>query len=117
MTTEKSIVDAIRRYLKSIGAKTYKMHGGPHGHAGAPDILGCYTRCDGKAVMLCLEVKKPGEDPTPIQRHELAAWEKAGAKTGCVSSVQAVKDLLLEKALDKYEHHLSDHERGYPLKD
>jgi Holliday junction resolvase len=89
MTSEKSIVDAIRKYLKSIGAKTYKMHGGPHGHAGAPDIIGAHA-----GRPLALEVKQPGENPTPIQRHELAAWEKAGAIAGCVRSVEDTKNLL-----------------------
>ena len=89
MTSEKSIVDVIRRYLKKIGAKTYKMHGGPHGHAGAPDIIGAY-----KGRPLALEVKRPGEDTTPTQKVELRGWEKAGAIAGKVTSVQEVKDLI-----------------------
>jgi hypothetical protein len=89
MTSEKSIVEAIRKYLKSIGAKTYKMHGGPFGHAGAPDIIGAY-----KGRFLALEVKRPGEDTTPIQKVELRAWEKAGAISGRVESLQEVKDLI-----------------------
>jgi len=89
MTTEKSIVDAIRRYLKGIGAKTYKMHGGPHGHAGAPDIIGAL-----KGRFLALEVKKPGKDTTPIQKVELRAWAQAGAISGRVESVEEVKNLI-----------------------
>jgi hypothetical protein len=89
MTSEKSRIDAIRRYLKSIGAKTHKTHGGPCGHAGAPDILGAYA-----GRPLALEVKKPGGRLTRLQIKELAEWEKAGAISGQVESVQDVKNLL-----------------------
>ena len=89
MTSEKSITDAIRRYLKKIGAKTYKLHGGPHGHAGAPDIIGAY-----KGRFLALEVKRPGKDASPLQKSELRGWEKAGAIAGKVESVQDVKNLI-----------------------
>ena len=94
MPSERSIVDAIRKYLKSIGAKTHKTHGSALGHAGTPDILGVYTRCDGKVSMLALEVKKPNGRLTKLQDHELAEWKKAGAIAGRVESVEDVKNLL-----------------------
>ena len=96
MTSEASIVAAIRKYLKSIGAKTHKTHGSTLGHAGTPDILGVYTRCDGKVQMLALEVKKPGGRLTKLQDHELAEWAKAGAIAGRVESVEEVKKLIGE---------------------
>ena len=89
MTSEKSIVEAIRKYLKSIGAKTYKTHGSALSHAGTPDILGVLA---GRA--LALEAKKPGGRLTKLQDHELAEWRKAGAIAGRVESVEDVKNLL-----------------------
>jgi hypothetical protein len=109
MTSEKSIVEAIRKYLKSIGAKTYKLHGGPHGHAGAPDIIGsipgapcpeCGTpaicsKCGHElGIFLADEVKRPGEKPTPLQWKEIRDWKKAGAISGWSDSVQKTKNLL-----------------------
>jgi hypothetical protein len=96
MTSEKTIVAAIRRYLEDIGAKTYKTHGGPFSHAGAPDILGCLN---GRA--LALEVKRPGAAVTQLQAVELRSWERAGAIAGRVESVQDVKNLL-EKLAGPY---------------
>ena len=89
MTSEKSIVTAIRKYLKSIGAKTHKTHGSALGHAGTPDILGAHA-----GRPLALEVKKPGGHLTKLQDHELAEWAKAGAIAGRVESVEDVKNLL-----------------------
>ena len=87
--SEKSIVDAIRRYLKSIGAKVEKQHGTIYGRNGVPDLLGCYQgRC------LALEVKRPGEKTTPLQQYELSQWIGAGAIAGRVESVKQVKELL-----------------------
>ena len=89
MTTEKSITAAIRRYLKSIGAKVEKQHGGRFGKSGVPDLLGCYQ---GRA--LALEVKRPGGKPTPLQLKELSEWQQSGAITAKVESVEDVKKLI-----------------------
>ena len=89
MTSERSITAAIQKYLKSIGAKAVKIHGGPMSHAGTPDILGAY-----RGTPLALEVKKPGGHLSKIQIHELLEWKKAGAIAGKVESVQDVKNLI-----------------------
>jgi len=86
---EKAIVNAIRRYLKEIGAKVVKTHGSVHGQGGTPDIIGVYQ---GRA--LALEVKCPGKKLTPLQEHELSDWEAAGAIAARVESAAQVKELL-----------------------
>lgn len=88
--SEKTIVDNIRKYLHSIGCKTEKQHGTMYGKNGVPDILGCLP--DGR--MLALEVKRPGEKPTPLQKYELLEWAARHAITGVVESVAQVKELL-----------------------
>ena len=87
MSSEKSIEQAIRRYLKGIGAKVEKIH--PWAHNGVPDLLGCY-----RGKFLALEVKKPGGVLSPLQQRELRQWAEAGAIAGRVESVEEVKELL-----------------------
>jgi hypothetical protein len=89
MTTEKSITLAIRKYLKSIGAKVYKIHGHGMGTNGAPDLLGAYA-----GRPLALEVKVPGKKLNPLQEIEIAALIAAGAIAARVESVEDVKNLL-----------------------
>jgi hypothetical protein len=87
--TEKSITAAIRRYLKSIGAKVYKIHGSGMGVNGAPDLLGAYA-----GRPLALEVKQPGKCLTTLQEKELKELTAAGAIAARVESVEDVKNLL-----------------------
>lgn len=56
------LVNKIRKALESRGWIVYKNHGSRYSGAGRVD-LDCYY---GKRVML-LEVKLPGERPTPLQ--------------------------------------------------
>jgi len=93
MTSEKSITAAIQRYLKKIGGKVIKTHGTGFGQAGTPDLIGVL-----RGRSLALEVKRPGEDTTPLQKVELRKWAEAGAIAGRVESVQEVKDLIKEIA-------------------
>jgi Holliday junction resolvase len=87
--SEKSIETAIKKYLKKIGGKVQKQHGSVYGRNGVPDLLACY-----QGRFLALEVKRPGEDTTPLQKHELAGWEAAGALAARVESVEDVQILL-----------------------
>jgi Holliday junction resolvase len=89
MTTEKSITLSIRKYLKSIGAKVYKIHGSGMGVNGAPDLLGAYA-----GRPLALEVKQPGEQLTALQEKELKELAAAGAIAARVESVEDVKKII-----------------------
>lgn len=86
---EASIVRSILQKLNSLpGCYAVKTHGGPYG-AGQPDILGCYQ---GQAF--ALEVKRPGNTPTPRQEAVLARWQAAGAVAGVVHSAKEALKLL-----------------------
>jgi hypothetical protein len=90
MSSERSIVKAILAYLNSLpNCLARKRWGGGMGMAGEPDIDACIG---GRSLQL--EVKRPGEKPTQLQRKRLEEWRKAGAITGVVTSVADVRDLL-----------------------
>lgn len=90
MTSERAIVRAILAYLNSLpGCVARKRWGGGMGVAGDPDIDACIQ---GRSLQL--EVKRPGEDATPLQLKRLNEWRSAGALTSVVHSVEEVKTLL-----------------------
>ena len=81
---------AILAYLNSLPCcLARKRWGGGMGVAGEPDIDGCI-----RGRSLQLEVKRPGEQPTPLQWKRIEAWRQAGAIVGVVTSVQETKALL-----------------------
>ncbi len=90
MTSERAIVRAILAYLNGLpGCLARKRWGGRMGVAGEPDIDGCIC---GRSLQL--EVKRPGEAPTILQRKRLDEWRAAGAIVGVVHSVVEVEELL-----------------------
>ena len=89
MPSERSIVGAISRWLTRQKIWHMKVHGSAYQRAGIPDIIGC-----ARGRFFGLEVKRPGERPTKIQRYELAKLDKAGAITGVVRSVEDAQEVL-----------------------
>jgi hypothetical protein len=77
------ILDALR---KLPGMWCFKTHGGPMQAAGLPDVMGIYN---GRGFGL--EVKRPGNKPTPIQ---LAMMEKIAAAGGLVAVVHSPEEAL-----------------------
>jgi hypothetical protein len=59
------------------------------GVAGDPDIDACLA---GRSVQF--EVKRPGEDATPLQLKRLEEWRRAGAVAAVVHSVSEAETLL-----------------------
>jgi hypothetical protein len=64
------------------------------GVGGDSDITGCI-----RGWHFELEVKRPGERPTPLQLRRLREWRYAGAITGVVTSVAEVRELLAKNSL------------------
>lgn len=77
MPTETAIRTQIAHYLRGIGARPIKYHGGPMSETGIPDLLVCY-----RGRFVYIETKRPGEHPTPIQIQRMAELDKAGAIGG-----------------------------------
>jgi hypothetical protein len=87
---EKAIVGRIMRYLNTTPqCVARKRWGTAFGVAGDPDISGCI-----RGRHFELEVKRPGEHPTPLQAKRLEQWQSAGAITAAVTSVDEVKALF-----------------------
>lgn len=70
-----------------------KRFGNPMGKTGDPDITGCW-----QGIHFEIELKRPGESPTPLQRHRLAEWGQAGAWTGVVRTLEDLEKALAEIA-------------------
>jgi len=79
---ERAITDKIMRALRQRGIYVVKIHGGPMQQAGLPDLYCCVC-----GWSLWLEVKRPGEQPTPLQRYETDKLKNAGAYAEVVTSV------------------------------
>jgi len=95
MTTERAIVKAILAHLNSLPkCLARKRWGGGMGVAGDPDIDACIR---GRSVQL--EVKRPGERPTPLQLKRIEEWRRAGAVVAVVHSVAEVRAVLEENQL------------------
>jgi hypothetical protein len=72
---ETTITNKILRYINNLpGCKAEKRHGSQYSEVGAPDISVC---CNGTRIEI--EVKRPGEKPTPIQLIRLREWREAAA--------------------------------------
>jgi hypothetical protein len=88
---ERSLTDRILSYLNGlgVGVKAVKFHGDEYTEVGTPDIL-----CIAYGTPIWIEVKRKGEEPTPIQYARLRQWKRAGAIVTWVDDLQSVKRLI-----------------------
>jgi Holliday junction resolvase len=86
--SEASVVKAVLRYLRSIGAKAIKTTP-PGVEAGTPDILACW-----RGRMLAIECKRADIEPSKLQMVRLRQWSDAGAITLLVWNVAQVQACL-----------------------
>ncbi len=90
MASERSLVNRILRELNSWPkTRAVKIHGSGQGRVGDPDLWGCSY---GK--MFLLEMKVPGEKPTPAQLSELRKWKRDGARTGWYDDFKEAIELV-----------------------
>ena len=64
---------SVKSLLKTAGIFFWKNWGGPMGHPGVSDILGCY-----KGKMIAIELKSPNGKPTPDQLRFIQNVNDAG---------------------------------------
>ena len=84
---ESQITADILKFLKSVdGCFAMKVHGGPYGQGGLPDITGCFM-----GYRFDIEVKRPGRAATPRQA---AMMRKIAAAGGTVLVVHSVADVI-----------------------
>lgn len=98
MAKESSLKQSVLRFLAANfpAAVVRKRHGTVFATAGDPDI---YFVLGGRHFEV--ELKVPGQSPTPLQMHRLAQWSAAGAIAACIHSTGELQALLA--------HH------GYPV--
>lgn len=86
-TSEAAIVRQMLTWLNRLPeCYAHKTHGGMFGRAGKPDITGCF-----RGWRFEIEVKRPGNKPTPLQERELTRWAAAGAHVAVVHSLEELQ--------------------------
>jgi hypothetical protein len=90
-TPEGKVKDAIKAYLKSIGAWYAMPMGTGWGRSGIPDFLVCH-----RGKLLGIEAKAPGKrgNTTPLQDREIAAIQAAGGIAIVVDDVSQLATIL-----------------------
>jgi len=81
--------------MEKYQARVVKIHGGPFSEAGVADLLCCIG-----GSFVAFEIKKKGNEPTPIQFAFLRSIRRAGGKAGVVhthSYEQDIEDILSGK--------------------
>ena len=100
--TERDIVTAIMRYLKTVPhCFAWKEHGGMYGTAGIPDLICCYH---GRFV--AFEVKTPSGKLTKLQEITITKIKSAKGEAYKVTSVEEVKSILDSLEVPAYENSL-----------
>ena len=88
--TEKDIVSAIMRYLKTVPHTfCWKEHGGMYGTAGLPDIICCIG-----GRFIAFEVKTPSGKLSKLQEITIRNIRAAKGEAFMVTSVEEVKEIL-----------------------
>jgi hypothetical protein len=79
--------------IKNAGGFVVKIHASPDSfmRVGIPDLLCCY-----RGRFVGLEVKLPGNSPSPVQRRVLQEIVSAGGYASVVSTLEQVDHLLAE---------------------
>lgn len=87
---ESAITERALNWLNTLdGCYAWKLHTGPMGEGGHPDIDGCIN---GRSIKI--EMKRPGEKPTRRQMGRLLQWRAAGALVGWATSVEEVRAII-----------------------
>src|SRR5262245_26546658 len=88
---ESRIVRRIREHLEKRNVWVFNVHGGdnPFQEVGIPDLLCCW-----KGRFVGLEVKQPGEQPSPKQLYIIGKIREAGGIAEVVTNVADVDRIL-----------------------
>jgi len=94
MPRESSLTDQIVKALRREGCYVEKVHGSPFGLRGSADLVVCVPMLNeagkilpGQGRYLRLEVKRPGQALSAIQKARIYAAGDAGGRSGVVRSV------------------------------
>ena len=90
---ETDLTAKIVAYLRSQGCYAAKWHGSVYGAGGMPDIYVLVPSAP-YAIPVHIEVKLPGNKPTPRQEKVMRDLRKAGAVAVWVDNLRAVEQLI-----------------------
>jgi hypothetical protein len=91
---QKSVLDHLKRLSETDPTLVYrKRHGTVMGVRGDPDIYGLWS-----GIHFEIELKRPGEEPTVLQRARHQEWGVAGAFGFVVHSMPELRAALEELA-------------------
>lgn len=91
MKKERDIQKEILNALRERGGWWLNFHGGdPYMPRGIPDIIGCF-----EGRFYAFEVKREGEEPSPLQEHMLKLIRKAGGTAEVIYSADEALRLTL----------------------
>ncbi|HXA25632.1 MAG TPA: hypothetical protein VNW90_25415 [Acetobacteraceae bacterium] len=87
MPLESQLLASITRRLKKLAQadpalQWRKRHGSVFTVSGDPDVFGCWH-----GHHFEMELKRPGQSPTPLQCARLEAWKRAGAACFVIHSL------------------------------
>lgn len=88
---ESDITYSIRKYLQAKGIFCFKHWSGPMSYRGVSDILGVIP---GSGKFLAIEVKRPGNPPTPSQVEFIKNVNASGGVAFIASSIEDVESQL-----------------------
>lgn len=86
---ESTIVKRVLDVCRQCGWMAWKIHGSAYQLDGIPDVIAIRA---GRVVFM--EAKRPGEEPTPKQRHRMRQLESFGARCAVVESGGDAKAFL-----------------------
>jgi hypothetical protein len=87
---ESEITRTALEWLNSLPrTKARKVHQGSMTGGGEPDIDAC---SHGRSVKI--EMKRPGEEPSPRQHRRMQEWQRCGALVGWATSLAEVMELM-----------------------
>jgi len=86
---ESSLLRGVEKLLRDRGIVFRKRHGSALGTAGDPDIFFVIEGLHAE-----VELKRPGEQPTPLQAARLKSWADAGAIVGCIHTLDEMREFL-----------------------
>lgn len=90
MQPEAKIVRKIREYIDSLPHSfCFKVHGGPQMMAGLPDLICCVN-----GFFFGIEVKQPGQRPTPRQEFVHSMISRAKGVVIVATSVERVQEVI-----------------------
>ena len=90
---ETDLTAKIVAYLRSQGCYAAKWHGSVYGAGGMPDIYVLVPSAP-YAIPVHIEVKLPGNKPTPRQEKVMRDLRKAGAVAVWVDGLHGVQQLI-----------------------